>query len=188
MIQIFLSISLACADAYNETALDYACTLGCNSQTSSARKDLHHHQKKHETSPWSWTPNIYFTLRSSYSRPGISNDKESMDTSPLDMMKQLFSSLSQRVHSTSMWVTRKTSFTFLIGQGSDGKEKLLLLQPKQDTLQTQTSPAEPESVVNSYPDILPCEYIDYRNYDHNLTFKYSISLQFRGWKSSHLSR
>ncbi|KAI1280338.1 hypothetical protein HDE_13588 [Halotydeus destructor] len=123
----------ACSEAYtNDTLLDTSCHAGCNHQVvlkatkkGSGAEDILHIPLAAD----SWAPGFIFKVGWTRSgqdvRPSAPREPKDSDD-PLAMMKDLVSNFFSSLTSPMSWVS-KSSYTYLVGKGVDGKEKLVIL-------------------------------------------------------------
>lgn len=98
-----------------------------------------------------WAPG--FTFRIGWSQSGRAekhhkNEKNLPTANPFDTFRDFFSRFVNHLTSPSLWASKSSSYTYLIGKGEDGKEKLVFVT---DTSTTSTSTeVDSKSVVTTH--------------------------------------
>lgn len=149
----------ACSEAYNETNLEVACQEGCNNQKAlkphKAKAAANGNSVRLPMSPEAWAPGFVFRIGWSHSSRGEdkSHDERSLPdfANPLRMFRDFFSGFINRLATPSEW-TSKSSVTYLLGKGANGKEEMVLLPDDSDSLIQAKEPCESTEVeVTSKP-------------------------------------
>ena len=101
----------------------------------------------------SWAPG--FVFRIGWTRADSEQQSELTDSNPMRMFKDFFTTIMNRFSLPTVFSTSKTSYSYLLGKGDDGKEKLVFLpqieKPSTTTHRPTTVSHHSSSVLTRKP-------------------------------------